>query len=597
MMANPLLTWIDAPAAHRGIRFYRNGDWDWWAYPDLASFARRVAAGIAGSGIGHDDRVLVVERSGPEFVAALYGVLLSGAVPCPVAPPQLFQSDALYARHLHAITEVARPSLVIAAADFTQRLIDGGCGTPIRAAAELAAADGNIDHNGAGATPAGDGTPGNGSALLQFTSGSSGRVKGVRVPVSALAANVAAISGWLEMTETDATASWLPVHHDMGLIGCLLTPVSQQRDLRLFEPADFIRDPASYLACFSAPGAAMTAMPPFGLDYIARRVPPGRLAGSDFSGWRALIIGAERIDVDVLDRFMALMGPFGLDRRALLPAYGLAEATLAVTGLALREDVTTIPVAPGLVSLGGPVGPVGPVGPADGSVGGPGHGPGAGGQVQRLVGCGRALSGVTVGVVDEAGQPLPERHVGQIVVGGTSVSDGYVRAERSASLTEVRDGLLWTGDAGFLAGGQLFVIGRLGDSMKVRGRTVFAEDIESALVAAGLPRLRVAVLLGSSARGATGVVLLERPEQEWIAAAAATMRRVTEGISTVLLDVPRRSISRTTSGKLKRRDMWAAYVAGALAGTEIGVPDGAGTDGAAGTETGASAEFEAVEGA
>src|SRR5205823_3530641 len=148
---------------------------------------------------------------------------------------------------------------------------------------------------------------------------------------------------------------------------------------------------------------------------------------------------AERIDVGVLDRFMALMGPFGFDRRALLPAYGLAEASLAVTGLALREEFETVPVAPQLVSLGKPV-------------------TSTGADVQQVVGCGRALDGVTVAVVDEAGVPLPDRHVGQIVVRGDSVAEGYVRDEGATGLTEWRDGALWTGDAGFMDNGQLFVI-------------------------------------------------------------------------------------------------------------------------------------------
>ena len=541
MIANPLTSWIDAPAERQGIRFLRNGAWEWRAYAELAEFARRVAGGVVASGVRHDDRVLVVERSGPEFVAALYGVMLAGAIPCPVAPPHLFQSRVLYERHLDAISKAARPSMVIAAAGIVARLARDGQGTRIRTAAELASRGGEC----------GGGPPAS-AALLQFTSGSSGRVKGVRVPVSALAANVAAISSWLEMADGDATASWLPVHHDMGLIGCLLTPVVQQRDVWLQEPADFIREPARYLACFSAPGAAMTAMPPFGLDYIARRISPEMLAGSDFSGWRALIIGAERIDIGVLDRFMALTGPFGFDRRALLPAYGLAEATLAVTGLPLREELATVSVAPQLVSLGQPVTPAGAV-------------------VQQVVGCGRAVHGVTVAVMDEAGQPLPDRYVGQIVVRGTSVAGEYVCGDASASLTEWRDGMLWTGDAGFLDGGQLFVIGRLGDAIKVRGRTVFAEDIESALAEAGVPRLCAAVLLGSSVRGATAVILLEQPRQEWTAAAAAAVRLMTPGVTAVILGVPRRSIRRTTSGKPRRRDMWAAYVAGDIEGTEVGL--------------------------
>ncbi|WP_433213815.1 AMP-binding protein [Microtetraspora malaysiensis] len=389
----------------------------------------------------------------------------------------------------------------------------------------------------------------------------------MRVPVAALAANVAAISTWLEMDEGDATASWLPVHHDMGLIGCLFTPVSRQRDLWLLEPAEFIRDPASYLACFGEHGATMTAMPPFGLEYIVRRLSALPLTGMDFSRWRALIVGAERIDVDVLDRFTALLAPAGFDRRALLPAYGLAEATLAVTGLALREEPTSLRVVPQEVRLGSPV--------ADG-----------GDTGRPVVGCGRALDGVRVAVVDEDGVELPERHVGQIVVRGASLAEGYVRDgaatgradDSPAGLTEWHEGALHTGDAGFLDGGQLFVIGRLGDAMKVRGRTLFAEDVESALVDAGVPRLRLTVLLGSSAGGATGVVLLERPTPEWAAAAEATLRRMTEHATTVVLDVPRRSIARTTSGKPKRREMWAAYVAGKLDAREILPPAGPGQD-------------------
>ncbi|MFD1939798.1 AMP-binding protein [Nonomuraea mangrovi] len=546
MIANPLISWIDAPAAHLGIRFLRGGEWELWTYADLAGLARRIAGGLSASGVGHDDRVVIVEPTGPDFVATLYAVMLAGAIPCPVAPPYLFQNATLYARHLHAILDIARPALVATASDLVERL-DFDC--RVSTTSELAAVGGSVDRPPASA------------ALLQFTSGSSGRVKGVRVPVSALAANVAAIGSWLEMSEGDATASWLPVHHDMGLIGCLLTPVTNQRDLWLLEPAEFIRDPAGYLACFGAHGATMTAMPPFGPEYILRRLSAESLAGLDFSGWRALIVGAERIDIDVLDRFTALLSPLGFDRRALLPAYGLAEATLAVTGLALREELTTIPVVPQELRLGKPVAS-------------------AGKDVPRVVGCGRALDGVEVTVVDEAGDPLPDQHLGQIVIRGASLAEGYFRRggstspadEGSTGLTEWRDDVLWTGDAGFLDDGQLFVIGRLGDAMKVRGRTVFAEDIESALLEAGVPRLRAAVLLGSRASGATGVVLLERPAAEWIAAAAATLRRMTEHASYVILDVPRRSIARTTSGKPKRGDMWASYVAGELDGTEVVSP-------------------------
>lgn len=538
MTTNSLTAWITEPASQQGIRFWHDGDWQWRSYEDLARLVRRTAQGIAAAGVGPDDRVLVVERTGPEFVAALFGVMAAGATACPVAPPHLFQTETLYTRHLQTICAIAQPAMVITSPTLAVRLPLREAGPAVRTVTDLAAGE-----EGAIRPPAG-------AALLQFTSGSSGRVKGVRVPASALAANVAAIRAWLEMDEGDATASWLPVHHDMGLIGCLVTPVVAQRDLWLQEPAEFIRDPSRYVACFNDPGAVMTAMPTFGLDYIARRLTPSALAGSDFSHWRALIVGAERIDISVLDRFVDLMGPFGFDRRALLPAYGLAEATLAVTGVPLRTGFATAAVSPGLASLGQPV-----------------VTPGAATEAtQELVGCGPALHGVAVAIHDEAGQPLPDGHLGQIVVHGTSVAEGYVAGQAATGITQWHDDALWTGDAGFLVDGQLYVIGRLGDAMKVRGRTVFAEDIESALVEAGVPRLRMAVLLGSDADGETGVILLEQPDPSWTSSAVTVARRITEGVRMVVLDVPRRSIQRTTSGKPKRRAMWSAYVAGELGG-------------------------------
>jgi acyl-CoA synthetase (AMP-forming)/AMP-acid ligase II len=395
------------------------------------------------------------------------------------------------------------------------------------------------------------------SALLQFTSGSSGQARGVRVPFDALAANIAAIRRWLAMTEDDPTASWLPLHHDMGLIGCLITPVVNQSDLWLLEPERFVRNPVRYVQCFDAPGARLTAIPPFGLDYITRRISPHTLEGLDFSEWRAVIVGSERIDPAVLRRFTDLVAPFGFDRRALLPAYGLAEATLAVSGLALNDEVTTVAVHSTALAVGECITS------RDDSE--------AGDDVQQVVGCGTALAGLTIDIVDDAGTALPDGHLGQIVVRGTSIAAEREEYEGSDSLTRWHDGALHTGDAGFTIDGQLFVIGRLGDSMKIRGRTIFAEDIEAALVAAGVPRTRLAVLLGASPRGATAVVLIEQAEGSWLNTAQAVLRRTTEGAAGLVVDVPRKSIQRTTSGKPKRRPMWQAFAEGRIAGAGVDV--------------------------
>lgn len=284
---------------------------------------------------------------------------------------------------------------------------------------------------------------------------------------------------------------------------------------------------------------------------------PEALAGLDLSDWRAVIVGAERVDAAVLDRFATLLEPCGFDRRALLPAYGIAEATLAVTGLALDVEFTTAAVDARTLAVGSSVA----ASPDD-----------SGDSLQPVVGCGRPLTGVEVEVVDDEGIPVPDDHLGEIVVRGASLAAGYVAAAETGSPTRFEDAALYTGDAGFLHDGQLFVIGRLGDSVKVRGRTVFAEDVEAALVAAGIPRTRLAVLLGASARGATAVVVIEQGEPEWLAEARSVVRRTAEGAAWVVLDVPRRTIQRTTSGKPRRRVMWRAYVDGELPG--VAVPAG-----------------------
>ena len=552
MATIPLLAWLDEPHPGHGVRFAADDGWEAWSYPELAAFAGRVAHGLLRAGVGTGDRVLIVHRSGPEFAATLFGVMAAGAVPCPVAPPLLFHDAQRYATHVQAVAHAAGPVAAVTLPELREPFLALLADSGIRVTTVDDLVSGIEDT--AGLPPAKRAE----TALVQFTSGSSGTVRGVAVPFASLEANVAAIRAWLAMTPEDPTASWLPIHHDMGLIGCLLTPVVNQSDLYLLGPEWFIRDPARYLRCFdrgpSAPGARLTALPNFGLEHITRRVKPEALAGLDLSEWRAVIVGAERVDAAVLDRFAALLEPCGFDRRALLPAYGIAEATLAVTGLALDVEFGTAAVDARTLAVGSSVAP---------SLGGSGD------SLQQVVGCGRPLTGVEVEVVDDEGVPLPEDRLGEIVVRGTSLTAGYVAAAGTGSPTRFEDGALYTGDAGFLRDGQLYVIGRLGDSVKVRGRTVFAEDVEAALVAEGIPRTRLAVLLGASAQGATAVVVIEQGEPEWLAGARKVVRRVAEGSAGVVLDVPRRTIQRTTSGKPRRRVMWRAYVDGELPGAVV----------------------------
>lgn len=542
-----LLSWLDDPPSDRGIRFAVNGsEWDFWSYRSVADSTVRVASGLRSLGVGHDDVVSIVLPAGPGFVAALFGTMLAGAVPSPIAPPMAFRDLGAYDDHVVGVLRIARARLVVTdlkLADTIGRLARQADVASITTIDEVLA--GGTDS----AVPARPAS----LALLQFTSGSSGRARGVRIGSEALAANVGAIREWLRMTTEDATATWLPVHHDMGLIGCLLTPVMNGSDIWLMQPEQFVHSPVRYLKCFGESGARLTAMPAFGLAYIARRVRPAMLEGFDFSQWRAVIVGAERLDADVFDQFHRLLAPFGLERSAILPAYGLAEATLAVTALPLFEGWRSVAVRPGPLAIGDAIALGDPA--ADGNA---------------VVGCGRPLTGATVTVVDERGQPLPHGHVGEIVVRAPSVASGYVYAEESSSLTSIEAGRLATGDAGFLLGDELYVLGRLGDSLKVRGRAVFAEDVEAALATAGLPGHRLAVALGMHNGRPTAVAVLEHPRSGWSEVAEQVVRRRTDGASVVVASVPRGAIARTSSGKPKRRVLWHAFVGGTLAAAVTG---------------------------
>ncbi|MER7274963.1 AMP-binding protein [Dactylosporangium sp. NPDC000244] len=541
-MDRTLLAWLDDPEPRRGIRFARRGEeWEFWGYDRLARLAYRTAAALVEGGVRGGDVIVVVRRSGPGFVGTFFGTLLAGATPCPAAPPVAFGDPAGYHAHLSGLLGAVRPALVLTEPDLVAEIgaiaaAAGGC--PVRSADDLLSGVAE-DSRPPGRRPAE-------LALIQFTSGSSGRARGVRVPRAALEANLTAISTWLRHTPDDPTATWLPIHHDMGLIGTFLTPVVNTADVWQLTAEEFVHRPLRYLRCFGEGGARLSAMPAFGLHHILRRVRPDDLAGLDFGRWRAVIVGAERIDADALDRFAALLGPHGLPRRALCPAYGLAEATLLVTGVGLDEPWRAAEVDPTGLSVGARVEP----------------------GDTRVVGCGPAIGGVEVSVVDDEGTALPDGHVGEVVVRGASVSPGYLGGAAdtgAAALTELTGGVLYSGDAGFLDRGQLFVLGRLGDAIKIRGKALFAEDVEAVLAGHGVPTHRFAVALGFHDGAPTAVVVAEEAPGGPLTAAVGAVRGRLGDARLVVIRVPRGTIPRTSSGKPRRRRLWSAFADGSLA--------------------------------
>ncbi|MFB9904330.1 AMP-binding protein [Allokutzneria oryzae] len=542
-MSELLRGWLDQPHPGRGVHLADDiGGWDHLGYAELASAAKRTATGLIADGVRPGDVVCVLMPTGFPCITGFFAVWAAGAAVCLIPPPAFVGEDD-YVAHVGRILAQARPRLLVTSPElesFARRALSE---------ADLAQEPWlhRESETEAELQPAGE------LALVQFTSGSSGTPRGVRVTWANLAANIELIRSWIDWRDGDQTASWLPLYHDMGLIGCLLTPVCGQGDLWLMRPVQFIRDPGRWLECFTF--AQHTAAPPFAFDYLTRRVRPERLSTLDLSGWRSAIVGAEPIDPDALERFTELASPAGFSPTAYLPAYGLAEATLAVSAHTTDEAPPVIRPDSASLKFGETV-----VVEQKRRLGDPTSDDEGG----WLVGCGRATG---VRILDEDGAVLDEGRLGEIEVHGPSVAVGYRGGHEHAS-TRFVDDAVRTGDAGFVHEGQLYVLGRMGDSLKVRGRSVYVEDLEAKVSAATrMRRGRFAVV--STAR--SGIALFaEAADGGWIDDASTVLRNeLGPDVAISIVIGSSGLIRKTSSGKPKRRHMWEQFQAGALTGARV----------------------------
>jgi acyl-CoA synthetase (AMP-forming)/AMP-acid ligase II len=517
-----VLDWLQRPRADAGLRFAGDGDdWHVLSYEQLAGRVRRAAQRLRAAGVGPGDAVVLICPTSPEFVAGFFGALLCGATPTPLATLSAFRDRAAYVDHIERAARLVGACAVVAGTELAQRLAPA-LAVPVLPSSDVAGPE-LVD---AAAPPS--------TGLFQFSSGSTGPQRAIRIPFDGLNANIHTVHRWLGYTDQDTVATWLPVHHDMGLVSSLLLPFLTETDVWLMRPEQFVHSPLRWLRCHAA-GVTRSACPPFGLAYVVRRVRAEHLAGLDFSAWRSLVTGAERIDPTVLRSFVDLLAPFGFSPDALLPAYGLAEATLAVTGVRRGEPLRSVAVDTDSLGTGRPVRFVT-----------------TGERSLRLVDCGVALDGMRVAVVDDSGQPVAPGVLGEIVVSGGSLASGYLSDDGETPFaTTIR-----TGDAGFLHDERLFVVGRIGDSMKLRGRWLFAEDLDRVAARVSRRPRKTVVLLGDEPLGATAIVAVEGGAGDTAGAVGRAVAERVVGARVRVIDVPPGWISVTTSGKLRRRAMW-----------------------------------------
>ena len=538
-----------AARADSGLWFVDGASETFRPYAVLLHESRRIAAALLEAGLQRGDLVALILPDPDHFLTALFGASIAGLVPASLYPPASVSEHEPYLAQTATILSTTGARGVVTTAALAASL------APIRARCphlahlliyeSLDGAQKDLTER-----PADDAI-----AFVQFTSGSVSSPKGVAITHANLAANIDAINGpaGLATTDGDVAVSWLPLNHDMGLVGMALGALYVARPCVLIRPHVFVKRPVEWLRAIARFRGTVSFAPTFAFDLCVRRVKD--LDGLDLSSWRVAGCGAEPIHAPTLLAFAEKFAPAGFRETALLPSYGLAEHVLAATFSQLgrplhidrvsRDDLLDRRIAA----------------PAE-----DGH------ASIALVGCGRPFPGHELQIVDDAGHPLPERHVGEIVLRGPSVMRGYYKQEALTAET-LRDGRLWTGDLGYVSGGELFVCGRAKDIIIVNGRKYHPQDLEWMVdELSGVRRGRVVAFAVSEPGAPDRVVVVVEPNGTVAPAVlTAAIRKQSADAFGVYVDevvhVPGGTIGRTTSGKVQRAATKSRYDRGEFKAT------------------------------
>jgi acyl-CoA synthetase (AMP-forming)/AMP-acid ligase II len=540
---------LAAAAAHpSGVTFVDLSERETWlSWSEVHGRAERAAAALAALGVAPGDRVAIVLRTEPAFLDVFFGCWLAGAVPVPLYPPVRLGRMDEYAAATGRMIAISGARLVVSRGGVRRLL-----GTSLaRASPDLGCADADALVAVSAGVPLAPAPSPEDLALVQFSSGSTVEPRPVALTHRALAAQSDALVAATTPGPEDVLVSWLPLYHDMGLVGALLGAMSYPGPLVLLPPEHFLARPALWLRAVARHRGTISAAPSFAYAYTADRVKDADLEGVSLATWRLALDGAEPISPEAMRRFAARFARHGFDAGALVPVYGLAEAALAVT---FRR--------PGASLAGRPVDPVrlardGVVAPGD----------------REVVPVGTPLPGIEVALRDREGRLVGPARLGRIFVRGASLMREYL-GDPAATARALEGGWLDTGDLGFVADGELHVHGRAKDVVVVRGANHAPDEFEAAL--AGVPGVRsgCAVAAGFVPDGGEGEALLLLVERARGATAADTaIEAAARGAVIARTGIAPRvvrvlapgTLPRTSSGKLRRGEALRRFLAGTLA--------------------------------
>ena len=530
-------------------------------YGELFERASWVARRLRARGIEPGDMVALMLPTCREFFSTFLGVQLAGAVPVPIYPP--FRADRIeeYAERQAAILHNAEARLLItfrqaeAVARLLQPLVPSikGVVTATKLAEPAAAGDeaGSFEPHPARADDL---------AFLQYTSGSTGDPKGVALTHANLLANIHGIGEAVDVRSDDISVSWLPLYHDMGLIGTWLLPLHFGLPVAVMSPLAFLSRPERWLWAVHHHRATLGAAPNFAYELCVRKIADRDIEGLDLSSWRAALDGAEPVNPETMERFIARFSRHGFRREAMMPVYGLAEATLAVTVPRLGRGPLVERVERATFEREGRAVPARP---SDKSA-------------LAFVSAGRPVPGCEVRIVHpETRAELLEGVEGELWFRGPAAMQGYFRNPEATRAIRPQDDWLDSGDRAYHKDGEIYITGRVKDIIIKAGRNLYPHEIEE--LTGRVHGIRTGCVVAFGVRDAALgserlVVVAETREQD-----AETRGRITAQINESIADqldlppdvvelVPPQSIPKTSSGKLRREATRRLYLTGRLAG-------------------------------
>ncbi|MBP8230828.1 MAG: fatty acyl-AMP ligase [Rhizorhabdus sp.] len=514
----------------------------------LANARRLIAAGIAPG-----DRIALVAETGPHFAALFFGAVYAGAWPVPLPLPTSFGGKDSYIDQLVVQLSSSDPRMLF----YPEELSEMASAAAAQRGVEGLTYEGFETRN-APEAPLPQSAPDE-IAYLQYSSGSTRFPHGVAVTHRALLNNLAAHSHGMLVEPLDRCISWLPWYHDMGLVGCLLSPIANQVSADYLKTEDFARRPLAWLDLISRnEGTTISYSPTFGYDICARRMSSQTKASDrfDLSRWRLAGNGADMIRPDVMQSFVDAFAEAGFKASAFLPSYGLAEATLAVSIMPPGEGIVVELVEETQLSGGA-------------------HNQDRPRRFRAVVNCGKPVRDMAVEIRDEDGSPLPEKMIGKLWAKGPSIMTGYFRDQEATDACMV-DGWLDTGDMAYMSNGYIYIVGRAKDMIIINGKNHWPQDIEWAVEQ--LPGFKAGDIAAFSITTPGGeeapAVLVQcrtsdPAERTRLRDQIRDKVRSITGMQCVVELVPPRTLPKTSSGKLSRAKARNLYLAGEIQGYDI----------------------------